>query len=321
MNAWFRRSAKLIAIVSAAACGADQREATTRQLRLEPLPTGTALDVLQFPASGGPAWLDDSTLVLLDRDEEQLVALDLAAGEVRRGGRKGAGPGEMENGIAVAARATGGVMVLDMRLNRAIEFDSDLAFTRSQPVPGMPLSVLSADANALRALWMTFRPEGPDPRMGTIDMVSGDVGTVVRIFETSGLERPETSSPFEPLFVSAVVTRKGGVAVGIGNEYRIVELDDAGSIRATFGRPELEARPLTAERMAARREHDGDRSVRAGRPLRPDRRVEGPRRRPLVPRRSPCRSRDANARGHRGLQRHRSLSYHEPARVVVTGQR
>jgi len=38
VNAWFRRSAKLIAIVSAAACGADQREATTRQLRLEARP-------------------------------------------------------------------------------------------------------------------------------------------------------------------------------------------------------------------------------------------------------------------------------------------
>jgi hypothetical protein len=255
----------LIALAFVAACG-DRDGPGDVGPRLELLPVAPSLEVLGFQASGGPAWLDDSTLVLLDRDEQQIVRLALSSGEIGRGGRKGSGPGEMENAIAIAARATGGVVVLDMRLNRVIEYDSDLVFTRSQAIPGMPLSVVSAGADEVRALWMTFRPEGPDPRLGTIDMETGDTRSIVRIFDASGLVRPEPSGPFEPLFVSAVQTPDNGVAIGIGNEYRIVELDSSGRIRSSFGRSDLEARPVTSDRIAARREAATRAAERGGPP-------------------------------------------------------
>jgi hypothetical protein len=248
------RSAWVIAIACTFACVGNREGVEDQQIRLEPMPVAPSLEVLGFQASGRPAWLNDSTMVLVDRDEQQLVMLDISKGEVRRGGGKGAGPGEMENAITISPSANDGIFVLDMQLNRVNEYDNELAFTRSQPVPGMPLSVVDAGADGVRALWMTFRPDGPDPRVGTIDMMTGNTRSLIRIFDATRLERPETNGPFEPLFVSAAPARDGGVRVGIGNEYRIVELDEAGAVRSTFGCPDLEAKPITDERIAARRE-------------------------------------------------------------------
>lgn len=80
--------------------------------------------------------LEDGRIAVLDRLGKQVVLFDQQGAFLTRYGREGAGPGEFQYPVRMAARPGGGVLVHDI-MNRRMElFDSTLAHEGSEPVTG-----------------------------------------------------------------------------------------------------------------------------------------------------------------------------------------
>jgi hypothetical protein len=239
------------------------------QISLTLRPTASAVAVLEFRAQGAIAWADDSSVAVIDGDEQQVNILTLSTGSSRVLGRNGDGPGEFRGAISVLANAHGELLVADMRLRRVSHFDEEQGFVRSQPLPGLPLALVGWAEDSLVAAWMEL---GRSPRavVGELNLVTGDVREVLSLFDPdSGLSPPGNPNPFSPPLLSVAQRRDGSLLAGEGRAatYRIVEFDTSGTLKHVFGRPELEPEFPTSEQIAAARELN--RRVTANQPARP----------------------------------------------------
>ncbi len=248
------------------ACGdPGQREAAHESLSLNLVERHPSLQALEFRATGSLAWLDDHTIIVLDRDDQQLVALELSSGSERRAARSGEGPGELTGGIAVLS-GDAGVLVMDMNLRRVSQFDHELEFVRSQSIPGLPAGLVGWSGDTAVVLWMNFGREGPEPRLSQIDLVSGALRPRVALYGADGsFTAPASPNPFTPVFFSGVQSATGEWLVGQGSEYRIVVFDGGRAVES-FGRFDLPEQFPTEEQKAAARERSARAGARFGEP-------------------------------------------------------
>src|SRR5687768_3871507 len=86
-----------------------------------PAPVPPQLRVLAFEATA-LAWLDDSTLALIDSDTRQIVVAS-RSGTLRRIGREGDGPGEFRFPTSLLAER-GTLLVADIGTRRVSRFDA-----------------------------------------------------------------------------------------------------------------------------------------------------------------------------------------------------
>jgi hypothetical protein len=244
---------------------------SAQSLTVSPENTHRSLEQLDFRAVA-LAWVDDTTVAVIDRDDQHVVLLGLPGGSRRRGGGRGGGPGELEGAFMLLGDRRGEVLVGDMKSRRVSHFDSGLTFVRSARTPGMLMQLLSWDRDRVTALWMEFvmTDDGkmsPEPTVGEIDLSSGDAREFYSLFDPrTGLNRPGTDNPFAPPFVSAVETESRTVLAGQSLEYRIVALDSTGALRTSFGRPELEPDYLTREEKTEEHARRANASARRGPP-------------------------------------------------------
>jgi hypothetical protein len=216
------------------------------------------------------AWIDDTTVAVIDRDDQKVVLLGLAGGSERRGAGRGGGPGELEGAFTLLGGEGGEVVVGDMNQNRVSHFDAELAFVRSVQVPGMPLGLLAWEADRVTTLWMEFAfADGaisPEPTVGVVDLEAGEVELRFSLFAPeSGLNRPDSDNPFAPPFIAAVRGADGLILAGQSMEYRIAAFDSTGEVLRSFGRTELGEQYLSSEEKADERARRG-RAAREGGP-------------------------------------------------------
>jgi hypothetical protein len=189
--------------------GADEDRAAS--LTVSPEERHSSLEQLDFRAVA-LAWADDTTVGVIDRDDQQVVLLGLPGGSRRRGAGRGGGPGELEGAFMLLGGRQGEILIGDMKSRRVSHFDPGLAFVRSARAPGMPMQLLSWNGDRATALWMEFvmTDDGrmsPEPTVGEIDLAGGDARELYSLFDPgTGLSRPETDNPFAPPFISAVAT-------------------------------------------------------------------------------------------------------------------
>lgn len=265
-----RATLGLLIVAAWLSCGEDQGStARTVTPSLSPLSRHAALETLEFRALA-LAWIDESTIAVIDRDDQQVVYLGLEDGAERRIAGRGGGPGELENALMLTGDGSGGVLVGDMKQNRISEFAADGAFVRSAQVPGLPISIVDWDGDRVSAIWMQFEMGDPPsfvPTAGIVDLAAGDGAARFSLYEPeAGLARPKTENPFAPPFISAVMDGSGRLIAGQSTEYRIVAFDEAGTVVSTFGRPELEPRYLSEGERAAERQRQAAASSRGGPP-------------------------------------------------------
>ncbi len=247
----------------------DDASGDSLSLSLDLSDRHSSLELLEFRAVALD-WIDDTTVAVIDRDDQQIVLLGLTDGSERRGAGPGGGPGELEGAFSLLGGEGGAVVVGDMNLNRVSQFDADLQFVRSVQVPGMPLALLAWGGDRVVALWLDFAfvdgRMSPEPTFGVVDLGAGEVAVQCALFAPeSGLNRPESDNPFAPPFISAARGSEGLIIAGQSLEYRIAVLDSTGAVQRSFGRPELGEQYLSLEEKTAERTRRGQ-GVREGGP-------------------------------------------------------
>jgi len=262
-NTLIRRIPPATVLVIAAAtlgCSGQAGEARMAAPRLVPGERHASLRALDFRAVG-LAWVDDTTVAVIDRDDQQVVLLGLPGGSMRRGGGKGAGPGELQGAFMLLANAAGHLVVADMRLRRLSEFDGELRFLRSARVPGLPIQLIERRGDRVMAMWMRLQG-GARPIVGVVDLGADEAHAFFSPYDApDGLAPPRNENPFSPPFFSAAMTGDTVILVGQGQEYRIVAFDTTGAVRFNFQR-ELSPEFLTDdEKKAARADVEGDGEV------------------------------------------------------------
>jgi hypothetical protein len=253
-----RATLGLLIVAAWLSCGEDQGStARTATPSLSLISRHAGLDALEFRALA-LAWIDESNIAVIDRDDQQVVFLNLTDGTERRMGSEGGGPGELENALVLLGDGSGGVFVGDMKQKRVSQFGPSGAFMRSAPVPGMPIGLASRDGDRVTAIWMQFEMGDPPsfvPTAGVIDLATGDGSALFSLYEPeTGLARPESENPFAPPFISVVMDDAGRLIAGQSTEYRIVAFDLSGTVISTFGRGDLDPRYLSDEELAAARQ-------------------------------------------------------------------
>ena len=215
-------------------------------------PTVAEVEAFEFRSAGPVVWVDDRSVAVIDRDDQNVVIVDLRSGAQRTVGRKGEGPGELSNAVLLLSDPDRGLLVGDMGLRRVSHFAGSGEFIRSQRLPGLPIGLLSWGGDRVVAAWMELGPT-PSPIVGELDLVDGQVDRWYSLFEV-GLHPPEEGGPFSPPLLSVIRRREGLVLAGEGREYRILGLDADGNTLISLGRPELPARLPTDQEVAAARQ-------------------------------------------------------------------
>ena len=248
----------------AAIVPAGQATLAQSPIRLTTESTDDGVKLLEFRPIGPIVWVDDESVALIDRDDQNVVIVNLATGAMRTVGRRGQGPGEMSNALLLLASAGRGLLVGDMQLRRVSEFTASGDFVRSQRLPGLPIGLMSWDGDRAVAAWMEI---GPTPRavVGDVDLETGGANSWYSLFEV-GLTVPE--SWFPPPLIALAKNAAGLILAGQGGEYRIIALDAAGNLHRSFGRPELQPQQPSEEQIAAARERAG--RLSGGRPPPPE---------------------------------------------------
>lgn len=244
-----RRLAVVIGVGVMVGCGGAGGDPISQLPRLALAEGHSSLHALEFRAVG-LAWIDDGTVAVIDRDDQQIVSLSLADGSVRRGAGKGGGPGELEGAVTLVSDAGGRLAVGDMRARRVSLFDERLAFQGSARLPGLPLELLGLSGETVLSMWLGF-DGGPRPIVGVVDLAADATRPLFSPYEVAGgVTPPREDNPFNPPFVSATLTADGRVYVGHGQEYRVVAFDTAGAVRGEVAR-EIPPRYLSDEEKTA----------------------------------------------------------------------
>ena len=261
----FRVLWSFVLLVASAGCFAGGQDEGGAEVSLAPAIRHASLYTLQFRAAA-LTWIDDTSVAVLDRDEQQIVVLGTPGGSQRRGASKGAGPGELSGAMMLLANPDGELLVGDMQQNRVSHFNADLSYVRSARVRGMPIQLISWDGDRVTGIWMQFGM-GVEPKVGEIDLASGEERELFSLYESEmGLNRPESDNPFAPAFISAVSTDSELILVGHSKEYRIVALDRTESVHARLGRDDLPADALSAQERSAERSRMSQASAGRGPP-------------------------------------------------------
>lgn len=252
-------SARLPAAMAAAAtlcagCAADSvARPSSVDHRLTPLPSPPAFTALEYRAGDLFAMDARGRLLLSDADAAQVIVYSREGDEVRRFGRKGAGPGEYVLPHGGAVGEDGSMVVTDAGLSRLSHLDAAHRLVSTHAIPGMPLQMLNWDGKQVLLVWL----EGVDPVVGRIDVTTGKAEALYRPFERApelAARAPEFAGRGTQPWVTAAFAPDGRVLIARGETYRIFVFDAVtGSVRQTFGRTDVE-REQPSEREAAESE-------------------------------------------------------------------
>lgn len=212
-----------------------------------PIATATSLQIvledtlpLGFTSLPTLGWQDDSTLIVIDRYETQVVAVR-ASGEVWRVGREGAGVGEFRVPGDVRVGPNGSVAVADVGNMRVTALGQDGTVDRSVLLPQLPIRMLAHWPDSL--LMILAQPgTARGPLLGTVSWETGSFNHWFDVFEripdlavtTPGIPTPS------PYVIGATRT-DGTVVLGVGARYVFVETGPNGKVVGQIGRPELAA--------------------------------------------------------------------------------
>lgn len=225
------RSAAVTVLVAAAPVAA----AAQRVPVLSPVPVPASLATLEFTGSA-LAWIDDSTLGLIDSDAKQVVTADLRRGPLHRYGREGNGPGEFRAPSFLLSRG-GEVVVYDISTRRVSRFDAARRFVKSFPTPGATLQLLSWNGDLVRIAWTSFMPDG-GPYISDLKLADGSLAERFRVLaRDSSLASPMPGGSGNTPFLAFAAAPDGGVVVGSPRHYRIIRFDSIGRVVRRFGRP------------------------------------------------------------------------------------
>lgn len=203
-------------------------------LRVTPAPAPPALRLLEFESTA-IAWLDDSTLALIDSDSRQIVVAS-RNGTLRRIGREGDGPGEFRFPTSLLAEH-GTLLVADIGNRRVSRFDAEQKFAGSAPTPGPVLQLLGATGNRVHFAWLDFAETDGGPVVGELDLATGKSARRFAVFERDSALGVRTESMQGPSPFVAVAGGPGGLVVAASpRSYRVTAFDSAGRATRHFGR-------------------------------------------------------------------------------------
>ncbi|MGE5927039.1 MAG: hypothetical protein ACM357_06785 [Gemmatimonadota bacterium] len=223
------------AAVTLLVAAAPVTAAAQRVPALSPIPVPASLATLEFTGSA-LAWVDDTTLALLDTDAKQLVTADLRRGTLRRQGREGNGPGEFRAPSFLLSRG-GEVVVYDISTRRVSRFDAARRFVKSVPTPGATLQLLGWNGDLVRIAWTSFMPDG-GPYISELELADGSLRERFRVLaRDSTLASPMPGGSGSTPFLAFAAASDGGVLVGSPRHYRITRFDSTGRVVRRFGRP------------------------------------------------------------------------------------
>lgn len=254
-------SARLPAAVAAAAtlCAGCAGETIFRGSagRLTPLPSSAAFTALDFRAGDLFAMDARGNVLLSDADAAQVIVYSRDGIEESRLGRKGAGPGEHTFPHGAAVGEDGSLVVTDAALMRLSHYGPGNEFIGTQPLPGMPLHLLTSDGKQALLVWI----EGMGPVVGRVDLATGKAEALYRPYERAPELATSASGsaggPTQP-WVSAAFAPDGRVLVAKPEAYRIFAFDTVtGSVRQSFGRTDVER-----ERLSDREAAESERKLR-----------------------------------------------------------
>ncbi|NIM50061.1 MAG: hypothetical protein GTN62_06960 [Gemmatimonadales bacterium] len=230
----------------------ESRATDQTSVLLQPLRSAgaTVVGPVDFRAAPAMAWLSDSTLAILDIDDQQAVIFDLDGTELRRVGRKGGGPGEFGGALTLLSNERGELAVGDVLLSRVSHFGPDLRFLRSVRLPGSPLHLLGWEGHGVVAMWAGLGPGLADPTVGYVDLETGTAAPAFTVFGAdSGLAARLPGSPAPSPYLAAARVGWHTYVFAQPNEYRIVEIDMDGVVRRTFGRSDVERQLRTPDEI------------------------------------------------------------------------
>ena len=206
----------------------------------------------EFSASTNIAWLTDSSLAVIDNDDQQIVIVTTTGVEVSRIGRKGMGPGEFTGLLPLRVNAKGELLVADVLSMRLSRFDADHNYVASVSVPAPPSEILDWNEDRAVVMMVPFMAT-QGPTVGIVDFEAGSLVSSFSVFEKdSGLALPVENAPVPGMlltYLAATSLRTGAYAFASPLRYRIVVMDDAGRHIDTFERPEVERVMPSEEEM------------------------------------------------------------------------
>lgn len=206
-----------------------------RPPRVTPVAVPVPLRTLEFTATS-LAWVNDSSIALIDSDAKQLVIAGIPGGTFRRIGRQGAGPGEFRVPTFLLAR-DGELIVDDIGARRVSRFDAEGKFIGSTPTPGATLRLLALDGDRLRLAWIEFAPSGGGPTVSDLDLGSGSSVARFRVFaHDSALAVTSGSMPGPNPFLALAAGPGGEILAGSSQVYRITVFDSTGRVLRSLGR-------------------------------------------------------------------------------------
>lgn len=232
-----------LAACGVALAGREAQAQRSRSIEIRPVAAAPLAGPLEFDPGSSVTWVSDTSVAVLDWSEHQVVVFHVSGREVARLGRSGRGPGEIAGGGPVLASERGEIAVADILLSRVSHFDAHFRFVRSVSVPGMPTNLLAWRGSRVEAAWSVAGPSGGGPTAGTVDLAAGTATPRFSVFRAdSVIARPVMNvggMPITPPMLSSALARDGVWLFARGDQYRIVGIDSSGTVRRTFGRPEL----------------------------------------------------------------------------------
>ena len=202
--------------------------------RVAPAPTPPPLRLLEFEATA-LAWLDDSTLALIDGDARQIVVAS-RSGTLRRIGRAGDGPGEFRFPASLLSER-GTLLVADIGTRRVSRFDAQQQFVGSAPTPGPVLQLLGTKGDRVQLAWLDFAATEGGPVVGELDFATGKSARRFAVFERDSALGVRTEAMQGPTPFVAVAGGPGGLVIAASPQtYRVTAFDTAGRATRHFGR-------------------------------------------------------------------------------------
>lgn len=223
------------------------------RVSLVPVPTPTEWRGLDGTAAPSLAWLGDTALAWINRDEHQVIVARLRDGQARRVGRLGGGPGEFRLPSRLITDARSRIAVEDPGNQRVTIFGPGLHDLTSLTSSGSNNALLlRLDPGRFTVL---YSPPMESPRLGDVDISADRLTDRFEVFarDTSIRSMITVGSRQLPSgFVGAIMTGKGEIIVGNPVTYRMTTFAPDGTPLRRFGRPELPVDMETPAEAATR---------------------------------------------------------------------
>lgn len=199
---------------------------------------------LDFEVRTSLAWLDTSTIAVIDAESKQVVILG-RDGSVRLVGREGRGPGEFLLPFASHLGPRGELLVLDWKLRRIERFGPDLSPLGFWNMHRFINGIVGVVGDSIGMMWQVFPPDSLGRAAGLL--LPGDdsartlwrFGSVDSVFSEIRELEPGQKVPDPKLLLRS----DGLFVLNEAASYRIWLVDRAGRVLATGGRPGLPEAP------------------------------------------------------------------------------